>query len=86
MENTVLLSLGSIIGLLGLFYTFHKDSKSTAQKIQKMETEIEQLKEHKRDIRDLGREISAMKSDMNEISNTLIRIDTNVSNLMDDKA
>ncbi len=81
-----MLSLGSIIGLLGLFYTFHKDSKATAQKLQKMETEIEQLKEHKRDIRDLGRELSSMKSDMNEISNTLIRIDTNVSNLMDDKA
>jgi uncharacterized protein YacL (UPF0231 family) len=86
MENNLMLSLGSIIGILGLFYTFHKDSKITAQKLQKMETEIEQLKEHKRDIRDLGREISAMKSDMNEISNTLIRIDTNVSNLMDDKA
>ena len=86
MESNIMLSIGSMIGLIGLFYTFHKDSKSTAQKIQKMETEIEQLKEHKRDIRDLGKEISLIKSNMNEISNTLIRIDTNVSNLMDEKS
>lgn len=82
METSVALSIGSCVGLLGMFYTWHKDSKDTAKQIQKLETEVDQLKEHKQDIKDLGRQINEIKSDMSQINQTLARIDTNVTNLM----
>lgn len=78
METPVALSIGSLIGLIGMFYTWHKDSKDTAKQIQKLETEVEQLKDQKSDIDDLKNEISSMKQ-------TLARVDTNISHLMQNR-
>jgi len=83
MENSLIISMGSVLGLVGMFYTWHKDSKDTAKQIQKLETEVEQLKEHKQDIRDLKVEISEIKGDMNVINLTLSRVDTNITHLME---
>jgi len=82
-ESTAVLSIGSILGLVGLFYSWHKDSKDTAKQIQKLETEVETLKEHKQDIRDLKSEIDALKISTSNINLTLARIDTNVQHLME---
>lgn len=83
-ETQMVVSLGSILGLVGLFYTFHKDSKDTAKQIQKLETEVETLKEHKQDIREIKQEIDALKTTTSSIQQTLTRIDTNVQHLMGD--
>ena len=83
-ETQLVVSLGSILGLVGLFYTFHKDSKDTAKQIQKLETEVETLKEHKQDIREIKQEIDALKTTTSSIQQTLTRIDTNVQHLMGD--
>ena len=84
MEPNVILSIGSLVGLVTMFYTWHKDSKDTARQIQKLETEVEQLKEHKQDIRDLKIEIGDLKNDIGSINATLSRIDTNIDHLMRD--
>ena len=83
IETQMVMSLGSILGLVGLFYTFHKDSKDTAKQIQKLETEVDALKEHKRDIRDIKDEISNLKVNTSSLRETIIRIDTNVQHLME---
>ena len=85
MDTPIALSIGSIVGLVGLFYGWHKDSRETAKQIQKLETEVEQLKEHKEEIRELGREIGSLKTDINSINQTLARIDTNVTHLMQER-
>ena len=82
MDTPIALSIGSFVGLIGMFYTWHKDSKDTAKQIQKLETEVEQLKEHKQDIRALKDEISDMKVDVGGLKQTLARVDTNVSHLL----
>lgn len=75
METTAVLSVSSLLGLVTMFYTWHKDSKDTAKQIQKLETEVEQLKDQKSDIDGLKNEISHMKQ-------TLARVDTNITHLM----
>jgi cell shape-determining protein MreC len=84
-ETQLVMSLGSIFGLVGLFYTFHKDSKDTAKQIQKLETEVETLKEHKQDIKEIKQEIDALKTTTGSIQLTLARIDTNVQHLMEER-
>jgi len=82
MDSGMTFSIGTAIASLTFFYAWHKDSKETTKQIQKLETEVEQLKEHKQDIRDLKREFSELKDDVVNMSNTLARVDTNVSHLM----
>ena len=85
MDTPIVISLGTIVAIIGMFYAWHKDSRETAKQIQKLETEVEQLKEHKEEIRELGREIGSLKTDINSINQTLARIDTNVTHLMQDR-
>lgn len=82
MDTPIALSLGSMLAVVTLFYQWHKDSKDTAKQIQKLETEVEQLKDHKQDIKDLKKEIDELKADTASIHQTLTRVDTNISHLM----
>ena len=82
MDTQLTLSIGTMLGGFTFFYAWHKDSKETTKQMQKLETEVEQLKEHKQDIRDLKSELSELKDDMNLIRQTLARVDTNISHIM----
>jgi len=84
-ETQLVMSLGSILGLVGLFYTFHKDSKDTAKQIQKLETEVEQLREQRADIKDLKDEITHLKVSTANLNQVITRIDANISQLMAEK-
>lgn len=81
-ETHIILSAGTLMGLLSFFYTFNKDSKDTARQIQKLETEVEVLKEQKQDIKEIKNEIDSLKSSTSSIQQTIVRIDTNVQNMM----
>lgn len=81
-ESTIILSAGTLLGLMSFFYTFNKDSKETAKQIQKLETEVEGLKEHKQDIKEIKTEIDSLKLSTSSIQQTIVRIDTNVQNMM----
>ena len=82
MDTQLTISIGTMLAGCTFFYAWHKDSKETTKQIQKLETEVEQLKEHKQDIRDLKSEIAELKDDMNSIRQTLARVDTNISHIM----
>ena len=45
MEPNLVLSLGSLIGLLGLFFTWHKDQKTTSSIISVLQNKVENLEE-----------------------------------------
>ena len=82
MDSQVAMSVGTMFAVATFFYMWHKDSKETTKQLQKLETEVEQLKEHKQDIKDLKSELGDLKSDVIHMSNTLARVDTNVTHLM----
>lgn len=81
-ESSVALSIGTLMSIAAFVYMFIKDSKETTQKISKLEAEVEQLKTQKQDIKDLKKEIDSVKSDVNQMSQTLARVDTNITHLM----
>lgn len=83
MDSQIAISLGTVVAGLTFFYMWHKDAKETAKQIQKLETEVSQLREQRQDIKDLKDEINDIKVDMSSLKQTLVRVDTNITHLLE---
>jgi peptidoglycan hydrolase CwlO-like protein len=82
METNFVLSLGSLIGLLGLFYAWHKEQKSTSNQISVLENKVQNLSE-KMKSQDIA--ITTIQQTLQRIDVKLARIDTQLSQLLEDK-
>tara|TARA_B100000902_G_scaffold381888_1_gene418928 strand:+ start:314 stop:565 length:252 start_codon:yes stop_codon:yes gene_type:complete len=82
MEANFVLSLGSLIGLLGLFYAWHKEQKGTSNQISVLENKVQNLSE-KMKSQDMA--IITIQQTLQKIDVKLARIDTQLSQLLEDK-
>lgn len=82
MEPNLVLSLGSIIGLLGLFWTWHKEQKQTSNEISVLKNKVENLEE-KLKLQDEA--ITKVQETLMKIDLKLTRIDTQLSLLLEEK-
>lgn len=82
MEPNLVLSLGSIIGLLGLFWTWHKEQKQTSSTISVLQNKVENLEE-KIKVQDVA--IVKVQETLMQMDLKLTRIDTQLSLLLEEK-
>jgi hypothetical protein len=82
METNLVLSLGSIIGIVSLFYAWHKEQKTTSNKISVLENKMENLSE-KMISHDLL--ITHIQQTLQQMDLKLTRIDTQLSQLIESK-
>ena len=82
MEPNLVLSLGSIIGLMGLFWTWHKEQKQTSSMISVLQNKIENLEEK---IKVQDEAIVKVQETLMKMDLKLTRIDTQLSLLLEEK-
>ena len=82
METNFVLSLGSLIGLLGLFYAWHKEQKGTSSQMSVLENKVQNLSER---MRSQDAAIITIQQALQKIDVKLARIDTQLSQLLEDK-
>lgn len=82
MEPNVVISIGSIIGLLGLMWTWHKEQKQTSNHISVLQNKVENLEE-KLKLQDES--IAKVQETLVKMDLKLTRIDTQLALLLEDK-
>ena len=82
MEPNLVLSLGSMIGLLGLFWTWHKEQKSTSNQISVLENKVQNLEEK---LKTQDEAITKVQETLMKMDLKLTRIDTQLSLLLEEK-
>jgi len=82
MEPNLILSLGSLIGLLGLFFTWHKDQKITSNTISVLQNKVENLEEK---LKNQDASIVQIQKTLQQMDLKLTRIDTQLSLLLEEK-
>jgi uncharacterized coiled-coil protein SlyX len=82
METNLVLSLGSIIGLMGLFWTWHKEQKQTSSTISVLQNKVENLEEK---IKIQDEAIVKVQETLMKMDLKLTRIDTQLSLLLEEK-
>jgi hypothetical protein len=82
MEPNLVLSLGSIIGLMGLFWTWHKEQKQTSNTISVLQNKVENLEEK---IKVQDEAIVKVQETLMKMDLKLTRIDTQLSLLLEEK-
>tara|TARA_B100001093_G_C26152198_1_gene727950 strand:- start:71 stop:322 length:252 start_codon:yes stop_codon:yes gene_type:complete len=82
METNLVLSLGSIIGIFSLFFAWHKEQKTTSSKISVLENKVENLSDRmvNHDIL-----ITQIQQTLQQMDLKLTRIDTQLSQLIEDR-
>ena len=81
MEPNLVLSLGSIIGLLGLFWTWHKEQKQTSTSISVLQNKVENIEEK---LKSQDEAIIKVQETLIKIDLKLTRIDTQLSLLLEE--
>lgn len=76
MEPDLVLSLGTILGIIGMVYTWHKDSKQQANEITSLKLRVEAL-ETQADKAD--KVLQELLSSVQEIKVSLAKIDTKLT-------
>lgn len=82
MEPNLVLSLGSLIGLLGLFFTWHKEQKATSNTISVLQNKVENLEEK---LKNQDASIVQIQKTLQQMDLKLTRIDTQLSLLLEEK-
>ena len=82
METNLVLSLGSIMGIFSLFYAWHKEQKTTSNKISVLENKMENLSERMANHDML---ITQIQQTLQQMDLKLTRIDTQLSQLIEDR-
>ena len=81
METNLVLSLGSIIGIVSLFYAWHKEQKQTSNMISVLENKVQNLSER---IVSHDALIVQIQNTLQQMDLKLTRIDTQLSQLIED--
>jgi uncharacterized coiled-coil protein SlyX len=82
MEPNLVLSLGSIIGLMGLFWTWHKEQKTTSNYISVLQNKVHNLEER---MKAQDEAIVKVQETLSKMDIKLTRIDTQLSLLLEEK-
>jgi len=82
MEPNLVLSLGSMLGLIGLFWTWHKEQKATSNQISVLENKVQNLEEK---LKSQDESIIKVQETLMKMDLKLTRIDTQLSLLLEEK-
>lgn len=82
METNLVLSLGSIIGIFSLFFAWHKEQKATSSNISVLENKVENLSDRMANHDIL---ITQIQQTLQQMDLKLTRIDTQLSQLIEDR-
>jgi septal ring factor EnvC (AmiA/AmiB activator) len=95
METNLVVSLGSIVGLLSLGYLWHKDSKSSATEITELKGRIQRLEQRidqhdqvltalLESVQEIKITLATMAADIRSNKEGLEKIDTKITRLEQD--
>ncbi len=76
MEPNLIISLGSLIGLLSLFYTWHKDSKKNTEQMADLRARVNYLEQK---AINTDNTLQELLTSVQEIKVAIAKIDTKIS-------
>lgn len=82
MEPNIVLSIGSLVGVISLFYAWHKEQKATSNQITALENKVDHLEEK---FKQQDNAIERINETLIKMDLKLTRIDTQLSLLLEEK-
>ena len=76
MEPNLIISLGSLIGLLSVFYTWHKDSKKNSEQMADLKARVNYLEQK---AINTDNTLQELLTSVQEIKVAIAKIDTKIS-------